>query len=40
LSQLPVWTRPTPEYPLHLGPVLPLPLRVRWVRIKHVRRME
>jgi hypothetical protein len=26
--------------PLHLGPVLPLPLRVRWVRIKHVTRME
>jgi hypothetical protein len=37
LSQLPVWRRPTPEYPLHLGLVLPLPLRVRWVRIKHVR---
>ena len=40
LSQLPVWTRPTPEGPLHLGLVLPLPLRIRWVRIRHVRRME
>jgi hypothetical protein len=39
LSQLPVWTRLTLEYPLHLRPVLPLLLRVRWARKKHIRKM-
>jgi hypothetical protein len=39
LSQLLSWTQLPLEDPLHLRPVLPLLLRVRWVRKKHIRKM-